>query len=128
MMFTLLIAGGASAGVGPFVEVVFLHKQSKTLIVTDAVICVPPTPPEVVRTANLLEAGSPLPGQPSLQPTCQYRWQNSDASPSRSTMAVGCVSPGHIAAAYSHLEKALCQADLPTCVCGYDSCLNSELL
>ena len=47
---------------GPYVEVVFLHKQSKTLIVTDAVVCVPPTPPQVVRTANLLEAGSPLPG------------------------------------------------------------------
>ncbi|KAL3157286.1 hypothetical protein ABBQ38_001518 [Trebouxia sp. C0009 RCD-2024] len=54
--------GGASAGVGPYVEVVFLHKQSKTLIVTDAVVCVPPSPPQVVRTANLLEAGSPLPG------------------------------------------------------------------
>ncbi|KAL0019064.1 hypothetical protein WJX79_006492 [Trebouxia sp. C0005] len=54
--------GGASAGVGPYVEVVFLHKQSKTLILTDAVVCVPPTPPQVVRTSNLLEAGSPLPG------------------------------------------------------------------
>ena len=60
-------AGGASAGVGPYVEVVFLHKQSKTLIVTDAVVCVPPTPPQVVRTSNLLEAGSPLPGKLSPQ-------------------------------------------------------------
>lgn len=60
-----LCPGGASAGVGPYVEVVFLHKQSKTLIVTDAVVCVPPSPPQVVRTSNLLEAGSPLPGEDS---------------------------------------------------------------
>ena len=64
----LAAAGGASAGVGPYVEVVFLHKQSKTLILTDAVVCVPPTPPQVVRTSNLLEAGSPLPGKLSPMP------------------------------------------------------------
>ena len=63
----LAAVGGASAGVGPYVEVVFLHKQSKTLILTDAVVCVPPTPPQVVRTSNLLEAGSPLPGKLSPQ-------------------------------------------------------------
>lgn len=66
-----MLPGGASAGVGPYVEVVFLHKQSKTLIVTDAVVCVPPSPPQVVRTANLLEAGSPLPGG-RLVDNCQY--------------------------------------------------------
>lgn len=56
---------------GPYVEVVFLHKQSKTLIVTDAVVCVPPRPPQVVRTANLLEAGSPLPGE-GVVSSCVY--------------------------------------------------------
>ena len=66
----MLCSGGASAGVGPYVEVVFLHKQSKTLIVTDAVVCVPPSPPQVVRTANLLEAGSPLPGEYMLLVPC----------------------------------------------------------
>ena len=53
--------GGASAGVGPYVEVAFLHKPSKTLLVTDAVVSIPPTAPKIVRTAKLLEAGSPLP-------------------------------------------------------------------
>lgn len=66
-----MLSGGASAGVGPYVEVVFLHKQSKTLIVTDAVVCVPPSPPQVVRTANLLEAGSPLPGGRHVN-NCSY--------------------------------------------------------
>ena len=55
-------AGGASAGVGPYVEVAFLHKASKTLLVTDAVVSIPPEAPQIVRSANLLEAGGPLPG------------------------------------------------------------------
>ena len=34
-------------GLGPFVEVVFYHKASRTLLVTDVVIAVPEDPPEV---------------------------------------------------------------------------------
>ncbi len=34
-------------GLGPFVEVVFFHKASKTLLVTDVVIAVPEDPPEI---------------------------------------------------------------------------------
>ena len=34
-------------GLGPFVEVVFFHKASKTLLVTDVVISVPEEPPQV---------------------------------------------------------------------------------
>ena len=43
-------------GIGPYVEVAFFHKQSKTLLVTDAVIYVPERPPEVVGKDALLEA------------------------------------------------------------------------
>ena len=57
--------GGASAGVGPYVEIAFLHKASKTLVVTDAVVSIPPEAPQIVRSANLLEAGGPLPGTPT---------------------------------------------------------------
>ena len=39
-----------------------MHKPSKTLIITDAVVSVPPTAPQIVRSANLMEAGGPLPG------------------------------------------------------------------
>eukprot|EP00951_Prasinocladus_malaysianus_P018684 scaffold149803_cov39-Prasinocladus_malaysianus.AAC.1 len=49
------------AGVGPFVEVDFFHKPSRTLLVTDAVICVPERPPEVVDVFNpkaLLESAN----------------------------------------------------------------------
>ena len=49
------------AGIGPFSEVAFFHRPSRTLLVTDAVIFVPERPPEVVREASLLEAGGPLP-------------------------------------------------------------------
>ena len=41
-------------GLGPFVEVVFFHKASKTLLVTDLVISVPEEPPQVC-------AADPLP-------------------------------------------------------------------
>mmetsp|Transcript_40094 Transcript_40094/g.71964 ORF Transcript_40094/g.71964 Transcript_40094/m.71964 type:complete len:254 (+) Transcript_40094:206-967(+) len=40
------------AGVGPFVEVDFFHRPTKTLIVTDAVVCVPEFPPEVLDRYN----------------------------------------------------------------------------
>lgn len=45
-----------SPGIGPYVEVAFFHKKSKTLLVTDAVIYVPDKPPEVVAKDSLLEA------------------------------------------------------------------------
>lgn len=44
------------SGIGPFVEVAFFHKKSKTLLVTDAVIYVPEKPPEVVGKEALLDA------------------------------------------------------------------------
>ena len=40
-------------GLGPFVEVVFFHKDSKTLLVTDVVISVPEDPPEVRRLGRV---------------------------------------------------------------------------
>ncbi len=44
------------SGIGPYVEVAFFHKKSKTLLVTDAVIYVPDNPPEVVGRESLLAA------------------------------------------------------------------------
>lgn len=43
-------------GIGPYVEVAFFHKKSKTLLVTDAVIYVSERPPEVVGRESLLDA------------------------------------------------------------------------
>ena len=43
-------------GIGPYVEVAFYHKPSRTLLVTDAVIYVPAKPAEVVSKSALLEA------------------------------------------------------------------------
>ncbi|GMH33802.1 hypothetical protein BSKO_01636 [Bryopsis sp. KO-2023] len=42
-------------GIGPYVECMFYHKASKTLIVTDIVVYIPSTPLEIVPTANLLD-------------------------------------------------------------------------
>ena len=36
----------ALAGIGPFSEVAFFHKPSRTLLLTDALIYVPQRPPE----------------------------------------------------------------------------------
>jgi hypothetical protein len=44
------------AGIGPYVEVAFFHKKSRTLLVTDAVIYVSDKPPEVVGRQSLLNA------------------------------------------------------------------------
>ncbi|CAM6117338.1 unnamed protein product [Calypogeia fissa] len=41
-------------GIGPYVEVAFFHKKSRSLLVTDAVIFVPERPPKVVSTEALL--------------------------------------------------------------------------
>lgn len=43
-------------GIGPYVEVAFFHKKSRTLLVTDAVIYVSDKPPEVVGRQSLLNA------------------------------------------------------------------------
>jgi hypothetical protein len=37
----------SSVGIGPYIEVAFFHKRSRTLLVTDAVVSVPTNPPEV---------------------------------------------------------------------------------
>ncbi len=37
----------STVGIGPYVEVAFFDKRSKTLLVTDAVVCVPENPPPV---------------------------------------------------------------------------------
>lgn len=60
----------------PFIEAVFFHKQSKTLIVTDTVYQVPLDPPEVVPTPLLLDVApdhpsKPLPDTPA---TRQQAW------------------------------------------------------
>lgn len=47
----------SSVGIGPYIEVAFFHKKSKTLLVTDAVISVPSQPPEgIVDDDKLLDA------------------------------------------------------------------------
>ncbi|KAG6554714.1 hypothetical protein Mapa_003733 [Marchantia paleacea] len=43
-------------GIGPYVEVAFYHKASRSLLVTDAVIYVPDKPPSVVSKEALLDA------------------------------------------------------------------------
>ena len=42
-----LLIPGPHAGIGPYVEVAFFHKPSRTLLTTDAVIFVSQRPPEV---------------------------------------------------------------------------------
>ncbi|XP_043704168.1 uncharacterized protein LOC122654239 isoform X2 [Telopea speciosissima] len=43
-------------GIGPYVEVAFYHKRSRTLLVTDAVIFVPRQPPECISKESLLQS------------------------------------------------------------------------
>eukprot|EP00250_Pteridium_aquilinum_P000421 c10462_g1_i1 orf=147-1571(+) len=50
------ILSSPEVGIGPYVEVAFYHKPSRTLLVTDAVIYVPEKPPEVVSKEALLDA------------------------------------------------------------------------
>ncbi|MCO5583422.1 hypothetical protein L7F22_037333 [Adiantum nelumboides] len=50
------VLSSPEVGIGPYVEVAFFHKASRTLLVTDAVIFVPKKPPEVVSKEALLEA------------------------------------------------------------------------
>ena len=45
-----------AAGIGPYVEVAFYHKRSRTLLVIDVVIYVPKQPPETISKEALLAA------------------------------------------------------------------------
>jgi Domain of unknown function (DUF4336) len=47
--FDYAILGPISLGVGPFEEVVFFHRRSRTLLVTDSVLSVPSLPPEILQ-------------------------------------------------------------------------------
>ena len=46
----------SSVGIGPYIEVAFFHKRTKTLLVTDAVISVPSSPSPLVEENNLIDA------------------------------------------------------------------------
>ncbi|TYK00636.1 T4P13.26 protein isoform 1 [Cucumis melo var. makuwa] len=48
------VLSSPEVGIGPYVEVAFYHKRSKTLLVTDAVIFVPRQPPECISKESLL--------------------------------------------------------------------------
>ncbi|KAF3444829.1 hypothetical protein FNV43_RR14522 [Rhamnella rubrinervis] len=48
------ILSSPEVGIGPYVEVAFYHKRSRTLLVTDAVIFVPRQPPECIGKESLL--------------------------------------------------------------------------
>ena len=49
------------AGFGPYSEVAFFHKPTKTLIVTDAVVQIPGIPPKVCSSAESLPLPASLP-------------------------------------------------------------------
>ncbi|XP_020578668.1 uncharacterized protein LOC110023538 [Phalaenopsis equestris] len=46
----------AEVGIGPYVEVAFYHRRSRTLLVTDAVIFVPRKPPDCISKESLLKS------------------------------------------------------------------------
>jgi hypothetical protein len=48
----------STVGIGPYIEVAFFHKKTKTLLVTDAVISVPEQPPELVASEDLVDAAT----------------------------------------------------------------------
>ncbi|XP_039069345.1 uncharacterized protein LOC120215877 isoform X2 [Hibiscus syriacus] len=48
------VLSSPEVGIGPYVEVAFYHKRSRTLLVTDAVIYVPKKPPECINKEYLL--------------------------------------------------------------------------
>ncbi|CAN6477340.1 unnamed protein product [Victoria cruziana] len=50
------VLSSPEVGIGPYVEVAFYHKRSRTLLVTDAVIFVPRQPPECISKESLLES------------------------------------------------------------------------
>lgn len=48
------VLSSPEVGIGPYVEVAFYHKRSRSLLVTDAVIFVPRQPPECISKESLL--------------------------------------------------------------------------
>ncbi|KAL9674406.1 hypothetical protein QQ045_030678 [Rhodiola kirilowii] len=48
------VLSSPEVGIGPYVEVAFYHKRSRTLLVTDAVIFVPLQPPDCISKESLL--------------------------------------------------------------------------
>lgn len=48
----------SKVGIGPYIEVAFYHKKSRTLLVTDAVVCVPEAPSELVAEKDLVDAAA----------------------------------------------------------------------
>jgi Domain of unknown function (DUF4336) len=46
--FEYAILGPISLGLGPFGEVAFYHRSSRSLLVTDTIVSIPATPPEIV--------------------------------------------------------------------------------
>ncbi|VFQ91961.1 unnamed protein product [Cuscuta campestris] len=50
------VLSSPEVGIGPYVEVAFYHKRSQTLLVTDAVIFVPRSPPECISKESLLKS------------------------------------------------------------------------
>ncbi|CAL9014320.1 unnamed protein product [Prunus brigantina] len=48
------VLSSPEVGIGPYVEVAFYHKPSRTLLVTDAVIFVPRQPPDCISKESLL--------------------------------------------------------------------------
>ncbi|KAL9259515.1 hypothetical protein AKJ16_DCAP06889 [Drosera capensis] len=48
------VLSSPEVGIGPYVEVAFYHKRSRTLLVTDAVIFVPRQPPDSISKESLL--------------------------------------------------------------------------
>ncbi|XP_078442678.1 lysine-tRNA ligase [Wolffia australiana] len=50
------VLSSPEVGIGPYVEVAFYHKRSRTMLVTDAVIFVPRQPPDCISKESLLAA------------------------------------------------------------------------
>eukprot|EP00884_Botryococcus_braunii_P006700 jgi/Botrbrau1/16030/Bobra.7_2s0004.2 len=46
-----------SIGIAPYTEAVMFHRRTKTLLVIDAVVCIPNDPPEVLNRAKLQRSG-----------------------------------------------------------------------
>ncbi|GFQ01449.1 hypothetical protein PHJA_002288800 [Phtheirospermum japonicum] len=50
------VLSSPEVGIGPYVEVAFYHKRTRTLLVTDAVIYVPKQPPDCISKESLLSS------------------------------------------------------------------------
>jgi hypothetical protein len=77
--FDYKILGPIALGLGPFVEVVFFHRASRSLLVTDSVVSVPAEPPEILQQEPfpLLFHSRDTPSEP-MQDTPENRrkgWQ-----------------------------------------------------